>query len=431
MNIAILGYGSQGASALTYWNTPDNAITVCDKNTELTLPDGVRAQLGASYLDELERFDLIVRSPSIHPRLIDASVLPKVTSNTNEFMRVCPSRNIIGVTGTKGKGTTSTIITRMLEASGRRVHLGGNIGTPPLEMLKENIAPDDWVVLELANFQLIDLQYSPHTAVCLMVEPEHLDWHTDINDYVRAKQQLFVHQASEDRAIFYAPNELSQKVVSASPGVHIPFFATPGALVQDNRIVIGDTDICAVSEIKLLGEHNWQNICAAITAVWPIIQDVKPIRETIKSMAGLPFRIELRTEINGVRFYNDSFATAPGATIAAIQAIPGAKILILGGHDRGLPLDELCDAIAQADDIRKIVAIGASSDRLVASLQEHGYTNIIQSDEKTMKPIVALAQSYAEPGDAVVLSPSFASFDMFKNFEERGRAFNAAVEDLS
>jgi len=181
MRIAILGFGSQGAAALEYWSSADNEITICDAITELTLPENTKSQLGPDYLQSLDEFDLIVRSPSIHPKDIEAAspgVAAKVTTVTNEFFKVCPTKNIIGVTGTKGKGTTSTLITKMLEAAGKRVHLGGNIGTPPLEMLKNNIQPDDWVVLELANFQLIDLKYSPPIVACLMIASEHQDWHT-------------------------------------------------------------------------------------------------------------------------------------------------------------------------------------------------------------------------------------------------------------
>jgi len=210
MKIAILGYGSQGRAAYEYWRD-GNEITICDGNSKLELPTDVNTQLGADHLKGLERFDLLVRSPIVHPRAIVAAnspdILAKVTTVTNEFLRVCPTKNVIGVTGTKGKGTTSTLIALMLEAAGHRVHLGGNIGIPPLDMLKNDIQPDDWVVLELANFQLIDLQHSPRIAVCLMVVPEHLDWHTDPAEYFAAKTQLFRWQTAEDFAIYFADND--------------------------------------------------------------------------------------------------------------------------------------------------------------------------------------------------------------------------------
>lgn len=435
MNVAILGFGSQGASALEYWQK-DNSVTVCDKNETLELPESIARQLGENYLSGLDKFDLIIRSPSIRPSAIvsanNSDILAKVTTNTNEFMRICPTQNIIGVTGTKGKGTTTTLITRMLEAAGKRVHLGGNIGTPPLDMLKAGIQPDDYVVLELANFQLIDLTNSPHIAVCLMVEPEHLDWHADVDEYVLAKQQLFRWQVPNDTAIFYADNELSKTVVSVSSGLKMPYFASPGAVVSDNQIFIEDHLICKTNEIKLLGRHNWQNICAAVTCVWQVTQDVTAIGDAIRSLQGLPFRIEPRRVVSGVTFYNDSFATAPGATIAAINAITDPKILIMGGHDRGLPLEKLADELVRhSDDIRKIILIGASAERLSKVLSAGGFSNFEINHAKDIGPIVNSAQSYAKSGDAVLLSPGFASFGMFKNFEERGKAFNLAVDTLT
>ena len=210
MKIAILGFAGQGQSSYDYWNKKGNQITVCDQSPEVELPKDVTARLGRDYLRNLDDFDLLVRTPALHPRHIVAEnspkILDKVTSNTNEFFKVCPTKNIIGVTGTKGKGTTSTLIAKILQKAEHTVHLGGNIGTPPLDILKD-IKKDDWVVLELANFQLIDLKYSPHIGVCLMVEPEHMDWHTDYEEYVAAKQQLFMNQTKTDKAIYYAKNK--------------------------------------------------------------------------------------------------------------------------------------------------------------------------------------------------------------------------------
>lgn len=437
MNIAILGFAGQGQSSYEYWNTPEHKLTVCDMDSELQVPDGAHAQLGKDYLKNLDQFDLLVRTPILHPRDIVAAntetptILDKVTTNTNEFFRSCPTKNIIGVTGTKGKGTTSTLITRILEAAGKRVHLGGNIGIPPLELLKDDIRPDDWVVLELANFQLIDLKYSPALAVCLMVMEEHLDWHEDMEEYLAAKQQLFIHQTSDDIAVYYAKNENSISIADASEGKRIPYFDTPGAMVNETKIVIDGQVICDVSELKLLGKHNWQNVCAAVTATWQITQDVTAVRQAVTNFTGLPFRIEFRREVAGIRYYNDSFATGQGATVAAIESIPGYKVLIIGGYDRMLELHELPEAIIRnRDTIRKVLLIGASADRTAEVLKQQGFENFTFCRATTMPEIVAAATLEAQPGDAVVLSPSFASFDMFKNFQQRGELFNQAVEAL-
>jgi UDP-N-acetylmuramoylalanine--D-glutamate ligase len=435
MKIAILGYGNQGQAAYDYWHT-GHEVTICDKNAALQLPPDARTKLGDNYLHDLDQFDLLVRSPIIHPQAIAAAntpaILDKVTTVTNEFLKVCPTKHIIGVTGTKGKGTTSTLITKMLEAAGKRVHLGGNIGTPPLDLLKNSIQSDDWVVLELANFQLIDLTRSPPIAVCLMVAPEHLDWHSNEEEYFQAKAQLFRHQREDDAAIFYAANETSKRIAGTSPGRKIPYLAAPGAFIQDKKVMIGDQVICAVNELKLPGRHNWQNVCAAVTAVWQVTQNITALRAVLTSFSGLPYRIELRRELNNIRYYNDSFASGPPATIAAIEAIPGQQVVIIGGFDRQLDLSEFTKDLVRLDKhLRKVLLIGAAAGRTAAEFQKHGFTNFIRSSAAGMPAIVAEAAELAQAGDAVVLSPAFASFDMFKNFEDRGQQFNAAVEKLA
>ncbi|HTB48629.1 MAG TPA: UDP-N-acetylmuramoyl-L-alanine--D-glutamate ligase [Verrucomicrobiae bacterium] len=434
MKIAILGYGKQGQAAYNYWHDGQE-VTICDKDETLELPAGALGQLGPSYLKNLGKFDLIIRSPSVHPRDIVAAntptILEKVTTVTNEFLRVCPTKNVIGITGTKGKGTTSTLIAKMLEADGKQVHLGGNIGTPPLDLLEDSIQPDDWVVLELANFQLIDLTSSPHIAVCLMVTPEHLDWHKDSEEYFTAKSQLFVHQAATDIAVYYADNATSRQIASVSAGLKISYMAPPGAVVQGNQVIIDGQIICRTDELKLLGQHNWQNVCAAVTAVWNVTQNIEAMHSVLTSFSGLPYRIELRREIHDIRYYNDSYAAAPPAAIAAIEAIPGKKVMILGGFDRNLELTELAQALQRrADQLRAVLLIGASAERTASMLREHGVSNFTLSGAHTMATIVGEATDLAQPGDAVVLSPGFPSFDMFKNFEDRGQQFNAAVENL-
>ncbi len=437
MRIAILGYGAQGKAAYEYWNKLGSELTICDSNAALATPNGVQTKLGQDYLKDLAKFDLLVRTPALHPRDIVAAnpdqpnILDKVTTVTNEFFKVCPTKNIIGVTGTKGKGTTSTLIAKMLEASGKKVHLGGNIGTPPLDMLKAGIQPNDWLVLELANFQLIDLKASPAIAVCLMVVPEHMDWHSDMNDYIAAKQQLFAHQSSSNAAIYYGLNPTSQHIASVSPGQKIPYMKHPGADVIENAVVIDGQTICKVDKLKLLGKHNWQNVCAAVTTVWQIDKNVEAIRSVITTFTGLEHRLELVRELNGVTYYNDSFASVPDATIAAIKAIDQPKVVIVGGFERGLDLTELTQAfVANQSTISKVLCIGVTGSKVAESLKKAGFTNYEVVAEKSMNNIVKKTQSTAQSGDAVLLSPGFASFDMFKNFEERGLQFKEAVNAL-
>ena len=255
MQVAIVGFAHEGQSALHYWQSQGADITICDRNPAKEIPTGVASQLGEGYLSNLDRFDVIVRTAGLKPSIILAenpTVEPKITTVINEFLRVCPTKNVIGVTGTKGKGTTSTLITKMLESAGKQVFLGGNIGLSPLEFLPE-ITPDSWVVLELSSFQSVDLQYSPHIAVCLMVVPEHLNWHADMEEYIEAKSNMFAHQGPNDTAIYFAESQLSHDIVRSSQGKKITYFASPGAYVENGKIVIDNHENCDTSELQLRG----------------------------------------------------------------------------------------------------------------------------------------------------------------------------------
>jgi len=268
-------------------------------------------------------------------------------------------------------------------------------------------------------------------AVCLMVVPEHLNWHNDMDEYILAKANLFQHQTDKDTAIYFAQNEISTKIASSSPGQKIPYFAAPGAYIADHMVKIADHEICDISEIKLMGKHNWENVCASVTAVWNLKQDIDAIRSVITTFAGLPHRLELVRDALGVKYYNDSFASTPDSAIAAMDAIPESKVMILGGFDRNLPLGHLAKtALDNSEDIRKIVIIGNSAPRLAAELEKTGFSNYFLDESKSMREIVATAITFTHNGDAVVLSPGFPSFDMFKNFEDRGLQFKDAVNAL-
>lgn len=443
MKIAILGFDRQGRAAYDYWGS-GNDITICDRNPELEVPDGVDAHLGDSYLDNLDDFNLIIRTPGLHPKQIVAAnnerILRKVTTVTEEFFRVCPAP-IIGVTGTKGKGTTSSLIAAMLTQAGKTVHLGGNIGIAPLDMLKDGIKSSDWVVLELANFQLIDLGVSPTIAVCLMVVPEHLDWHTDMAEYISAKQQLFRNQGPKDRAVFNRLSDFSGEVVEVSSAFKISYEVPAagqepaeknGAYVLGDDIYMDDEKVCKTSDVALLGRHNLENVCAAIAAVWDVIDnDASVVVEAVRQFKGLPHRIEKLQTVDEVTFYNDSFSTAAGATIAAINAIDSPKVVIIGGYDRNLDITKLYGEIKKHEaDIRKVLLIGATAERIQAGLSSIQYENFVVDTNKDIERIVAHAKELAQAGDAVIFSPGFASFDMFKDFEDRGNKFKAAVQAL-
>jgi UDP-N-acetylmuramoylalanine--D-glutamate ligase len=236
VRIAIVGFDVEGRSTYEFFAAQGgHDLVIHDQNPDLVVPDGALSVLGPGYLSGLSAYDLVVRTPGLHPSKLPADA--KVTTNLNLFFEHCPSTNVLAITGTKGKGTTSSLVTAMLQADGRRVHLGGNIGVAPLAMLPD-IQPDDWVVLELSNFQLIDCKHSPALACCLMIASEHMDWHPNLEEYITAKQQLFRWQNPEDRAVYYADNQLSQQVVSVSPGQKIPYWQAPGTYVDGDNIVI-------------------------------------------------------------------------------------------------------------------------------------------------------------------------------------------------
>ncbi len=432
MTIAILGFGSQGKSAYEYWNHSGNEITICDSNESIDVPSDALVKLGNNYLNNLDEFDMIVRSPSIHPsEIISANsdeILAKVTSNTNEFMKACPSNNIIGVTGTKGKGTTSSLIAKMIEAAGLRVHLGGNIGIPPLELLKDDIQETDWVVLELANFQLIDLKTSPHIGVCLMVVPEHMDWHKDMEEYMNAKSQLFINQSEKDIAVYYSDNNNSQVIANHSQGLRVPYFQAPGAYVDNDYIVMDSRKLLSTSQVKLLGNHNLQNVCAAITAFWQISKDVQAITFSVETFSGLEHRLEKVAIVNGVSYYDDSFGTTPETAVVAIEAFEEPKIVILGGSDKGATYEKLARTVKN-HNVKKAVLIGATASEIAKSLDEEGYTDYIMGPQ-TMPEIVATASELASEGDIILLSTGCASFGLFKNYKDRGEQFKQAVLKL-
>lgn len=432
MKIAILGYDVEGRASFDYFKTLGHELTICDRNPDVQVPDGVPSVLGDDYLNGLDRFDLLVRTAGLPPAKILAEnpdVAEKITTHVNEFLKVCPTQNVIGVTGSKGKGTTSTLITKMLEAAGLDVRFGGNVGLAPLTFLPK-LTAESWVVLELSSFQLIDLHTSPHIGVCLMVVPEHLDWHPDVDEYVAAKARLFKQQTTDDIAVYFAGNERSKQIAAGGEGRKIPYFAAPGAYVENGTIMIDGQNICRTDELKLLGKHNWQNACAAVTAAWQVTQDTAALRSVLTSFSGIEHRIELVRELDGVKYYDDSYGTAPETAEVAIEAFEQPVVAILGGRSKGIPFDGLAEFVAKRPNVKCVITVGEVSAEIAALLQGHGFKNVIDGGDDITK-IVALAREQAEPGDVVLLSPAATSFDMFKNYKERGEQFSAAVRALA
>ncbi len=431
MKVAIVGFDTEGRASYDYYLAQGHELTICDQKTELEIPEGAASKLGQGYLDNLDEFDVIVRTAGLAPHKIldkNPAIAAKITTQIDEFLRVSPTRNIIGVTGTKGKGTTSTLIAKMLEADGKYVELGGNIGVPPLTFLSK-LSSNAWVVLELSSFQLIDVHSSPHIAVCLMVVPEHLDWHASVQEYYNAKSQLFHHQTTDDIAIYNAKNETSAMIAGAGEGRKIPYLQPRGAFVERGAITIDGHVICHTDELKLLGAHNWQNVCAAVTAVWQATQNTGAIHSVVTSFTGLEHRLELVRDVDGVVYYDDSFGTTPETAIVAMEAFEQPKVVILGGSGKGASYDDLATAVVQ-NNVRSVLLIGQQADRIQAALDRAGYHDY-QAGGDNMPEIVVNARNTAQAGDVVLLSTGCASFGMFQNYKDRGNQFKTAVQALA
>jgi UDP-N-acetylmuramoylalanine--D-glutamate ligase len=434
MRVALLGFDTDGKVSYPYFVSRGHDVTICDQNPNVVVPEGANRQLGLSYLENLDTFDLLVRTSGMPPHVItdaNPAVADKITTQVEVFLAAVPTKHVIGVTGTKGKGTTSTLIAKMLEAAGKDVCLGGNIGIPPLSFINE-LNQDSYVVLELSSFQLMNVRHSPAVAVCLMVVPEHLNWHANIEEYLWAKSQLFARQLADDVAIYAGFNDMSTHIASSGSGKKVAFGVPEGtgARVKDGAIWIENTEICKTAEIALPGKHNQQNACAAVTAVWHAgVRDIVAIKEVLASFTGLPHRLEKIATFANVTYYDDSFGTTPETAIVALEAIDTPKVIILGGSDKGADYGDLAKAV-QTNNVRTAVLIGDQAEKIQRALTAVGFTAYTLGGS-TMTEIVQTARAQAMPGDAVLLSPACASFDMFKDYKDRSAQFTKAVQDLA
>jgi len=414
MKIAIAGYGLEGEQNYQYFNTPDNDVVIVDEKDTPTRPLPVDAMtiLGEGAFEKLNGFDMVVRTAGLAPHKIKTD--GRIWSATNEFFSSCPVP-IIGVTGTKGKGTTSSLIASILEAAGKTVHLVGNIGVPALTELP-NIQQDDIVVFELSSFQLWDLERSPHVAVVLGIEPDHLDVHRDMQDYVAAKANITTHQSATDLLVFNQNNDIASGIAETSEAQRVPY-------------PMNMTDFA--DALVIPGAHNVENASAAIAAVSEYVTDLEIIRKGLASFTGLPHRIKFVREVNGVKFYDDSYSSAPTASLAALKSFEGVRVILLGGFEKGADFTELASYIAANQSV-KVVVYGAIKNRIVANLREQSVedSRIRLFETTNFEDIVKAAADWSAPNGVVLLSPGCASFDMFRNFTDRGEQFIQIVESL-
>ena len=444
--IAIIGFGLEGRDLVKYFINENFEITVFDRKDErqLDIPKEfkkVKFITGKNYLSgTLNDFDTIYRSPGVYRytrKLLDAEKKGvTVSSATQLFFDKCPGK-IIAVTGTKGKGTTSSLIYNILEKSGKDVYLVGNIGKPFLEILPK-LNSDSQVIMELSSFQLIDLKKSPNIAVILNITEDHLDWHKNKEEYIEAKKNILKYQTKKDFAVINSDYEIPksfQKITKGKVYLTSSKNEVEGCYVNDKDIILKIDNkkdfIGKVDKLILRGKHNWENVTPAVLASFLSDADLDVIKDQVFSFKGLEHRLELVGEINDVTFYNDSFATGPQPTIAAINSFKEPLTLILGGYDKGLDYSQLINEIIKYKNKLKVILIGDLQEKIYDLLSKSfSKENIIKLDKSSMDEIIKKAVEITPKNGVVLLSPAAASFDMFKDYKERGSLFKKAVLEL-
>ena len=445
--IAVCGIGISNTPLIKNFLEKGARVIACDRRTREQIGpvadelenEGAELKLGEDYLTDLE-VDIIFRTPGMSFNLPELENARKrgiaVTSEMEVFFDLCPA-TIFAVTGSDGKTTTTTLIAKMLEAEGKKVFVGGNIGKPLLPEI-ENITPDDFVVAELSSFQLISMRKSPDVAVVTNVAPNHLDIHKDMDEYVEAKKNILLHQNAFSRTVLNRDNEITESFRPFVRGQSLGFSMTRtlhnGAWLDKKGILHMayrgiDVPVLDKKDIAIIGEHNVANYLAAITAVWGYV-GVDAIKKVAKEFGGVPHRIELVREKDGVKYYNDSIASSPTRTIAGLKAFDKKVFLIAGGYDKHIPFEPLMPYLVEK--VKVLYLCGATAQKIEDCLKAYegynGLPEIVRT--KDIKEATVLASKRAKKGDIVTLSPACASFDAFPNFAARGNYFKEVVNSL-
>ena len=443
-NITVIGIGISNLPLIKYLVSLGANVTACDIRSAEDLGEnyteleklGVKFNLGDGYLNNLSG-DMIFKTPGMRydvPELLKAKENGSiVTSEMEVFFEVCPS-HIIAVTGSDGKTTTTTLIHKMMTDAGYKTWLGGNIGNPLLtdtEKMKEN----DSVILELSSFQLHTMRKSPEIAVITNISPNHLDMHKDYKEYIDAKKNIMLYQNEGDTLIVNADNQVTADIGKSANGA-VKYFSRNGmadVYLDGNIIKRGIVEILNIKDIKIPGMHNVENYMAAIAAVSGLVSK-EVIVNVAKTFGGVEHRIELVRTLDGVKYYNSSIDSSPNRTINTLRVFPNKVIMIAGGKDKGIPYDEIGPALAE--HVKVLILIGATSDKiqeaLDAEINKTGNGKDIEVIRATSyEDAVNTARSKAHDGDVVLLSPASTSFDMFRNFEERGNLFKKIVNELN
>ena len=425
MNLAILGYGKEGHSAQKYFEARGDTVQIFDGFS-----------LAELKTFDLRPYDLVLRSPSVPPLykiFPDSPQSPAVlasrnwSSLTKYFFDNCPAP-IIGVTGTKGKGTTCSLITTILEHLGFTAHLVGNIGTPAIDLL-DKISPSDVIVYELSSFQLWDLEVSPKISVVLRVEPDHLNVHRDYADYVSAKSNLCRLQTPSDSCIFFKNNPDSAKIAQLSPAQKFPYPLSEKSELLDNLFFF----------LNVPGAHNRENAEAALLAVSAFLDQPLPafledhfdqLKSAFKSFRGLPHRLEFVRTKDGIKFYDDNFSTTTPSLEVALRAFPNDRlVLIAGGRDKTdyADLPAIAKLLTSTKNLEKVVLLGESGHKLYSDFPSAKFLLADSLADAVEKSFSAAKLTSAS---VVLMSPAAASFDMFENVYDRGAQYQTIVKNL-
>ena len=449
--VAFIGAGVSHKQCIPQFVQMGAQVTLCDQKKSLEdfgdYADTLRRldislSLGEHYTDGFAGQDIIMRTPGYDytkPELqaaLAAGVM--VTSEVELFFEYCPCE-IIAVTGSDGKTTTTTLIAKMMEAAGRKVLLGGNIGYPLLPRLGD-VHPEDVAVVELSSFQLISMRRSPKVAVVTNVTPNHLDHHKDMQEYIDAKRNILLWQNPPCRAVLGFENDVSRAMAADCKGEQVWFTrlhdTDNGAFLRaDDMLCYAEngvvTEILPRKDVKLRGLHNVENLLAACAAVWGRAP-LEAMRQVGSTFTGVEHRIEPVRTLDGVTWYNDSIATSPTRTIAGLRSFEQKIILIAGGYDKHIPYEPLAPELLA--HVKTLVLMGATGPVIEKALRGcPGFTEdaieILHAD--SMKDAVEKARAAARPGDVVSLSPASASFDCYPNFEVRGQEYKRLVMELA
>ncbi len=437
--IAVLGLGVSNRPLVRLLLEFGCQVTGCDRTPREELDGqvlelerlGCALRTGGEYWKDVEA-DVVFRTPGMHPDSPAVAALrargAAVTSEMEAFFEVCPC-HLLAVTGSDGKTTTTTLIAEMLKAAGKTVGLGGNIGTPLLPLARQ-MGPEDFAVVELSSFQLMDMTRSPHRALITNLAPNHLDIHKDMAEYVRAKQNIYRYQDEQGLLILNADNPIT--AAFRGPG-QTRFFSRrgPAHVCLDGGVICrGGEPVLPLADILLPGWHNVENYMAAIAMVEGLAGD-EAVRQVAKSFGGVEHRIELVRVRDGVRFYNDSIASSPSRTIAGLRSFPQKVILIAGGYDKHIPYDALGPEICA--HVKKLYLGGATGPKIRAAVEQcpdYDSAELEIVDCGSFEPAVRAAAAAAREGDVVLMSPASAAFDQFKNFMVRGDAFKKLIKEL-